>query len=309
MTVIDANKALLVGLREITPQDQTLFNEAVAAANVTGWTYFFPYLQLHGSASPKERLLFEEADGSILLYRHKRRNGWPILSLLAPPFPWSEALMKRGMERSAAFNADGRGRIARVSEDQLAEVARLGYDIRHNMDEYIYDPALVLEASGKGFTTLRRKLAKLKRPEISLHPYSPKDAEACEALLDSWLETMGNRNVQIGPYRRYARKALHASEDFGDQLKGEIIVIDDKIAAFSFAGWTDETNGCLFITVSDHTYPGLAYLQRYSIMGQFDGITQFNDGTDAGRDGMKQMKRAFRPVRIHAVYSARTQRR
>ncbi len=298
--------ALVADLRPISLEDRRVFTEAVAVEPVPGWSYYFPYLQLFGNASENERLLYETSDGSIAVYRLRTRRSRRTLSLLVPPFPWNERLLRRGLERSAAVNRDGLGRIARVSEDIAARVARLGLDLRFNMDEYIYDRAAVVAAEGKPFSGLRRKLGQTRNADTRTRRFTADDVPACEALLYRWYAGLRGRGIRIGPYRRYARSCLRNADAFDDLLMGEVVDVDGAVAAFSFGGPIHDRVGSVFVTVSDHDHAGLAYLQRHSLMSAFAELDTFNDGTDSGRGGMKQMKQTFRPIRMHTVYSART---
>lgn len=306
----EQDQALISGLRTIEVSDQALFTEAVAESGIAGWSYYFPYLMLFGKASRRERLLFETFEGSIAVYRLKQRRDRPAnLSLLVPPFPWNETLARRALERSSAFNADRRGRISRVSESELTAVARLGLDLRFNMDEFIYDRHAVDEAKGKDFARLRRNVNRYVNDETQLRSFGPEDTEACEELLDRWQSRMAERGIQIGPFKRYARLCLRKAQDFGDLLCGQVIEVDGTIAAFSFGGPINADTGSLFVTVSDHEHAGIAYRQRMELLRAFPNLAYFNDGPDSGRSGMAMMKNVFRPIAKSCVCSARTVRK
>ncbi len=305
----NSQKSLIADLRTISVEDRDKFLRAVAAEPVVGRSYFFPYLQLFSQLSERERVLHETVEDSIAVYRQTNRRGKSALSLLLPPFPWNEKLLIRGLERTAAYNRDGRGRVSRISEDALARVARLGLEVRFNMDEYIYDQGQVAAATGSAYAMLRRKLSQTQRIEgLTARDYTPADEAACLDLLSRWSKEMAQQGVKIGPYRRYARLCLKNARAFGDLLRSEVIEIKEKLAAFTFGGAIDHSTGCVFVTVSDKNFPGIAYLQRYNLITAFPDLAYFNDGPDSDRPGMAQMKRTFRPVRMHAVYSARTSR-
>ena len=309
-TASQQDQGLISDLRTIEPSDQALFTEAVTENGIAGWSYYFPYLQLFGNASKRERLLFETLDGSICVYRLRERRGKPAnLGLLMPPFPWNEALARRALDRSSAFNSDRRGRISRVSERDLAPVARLGLDLRFNMDEFIYDRHAVDEAKGKDFARLRRNVNRFVNDDTLLRSYSAEDADTCERLLDQWQEGMAERGIQIGPFKRYARLCLRNAQTFGDQLLGQVIEVDGKIAAFSFGGPINSETGSVFVTISDHEHAGIAYRQRLELLRAFPNLLYFNDGADSGRPGMAMMKNVFRPVTMNCLYSARTARK
>ncbi len=296
----------LAGLRRFAATDNDRVASAVAAAGVTGWSYYFPYLHFFSQLSGRERLLFEEAAGALLVYRVKRDGARASLSLLVPPFPFVPAALDHANARMAAANADGRQRIARVPEELAAAVARHGFTLRFNADEYVYDANQVRALEGAGYASLRRKLSHPMFQAAEVRPYSAADRAACETLLDSWRRGLAARGVRVGPYRSYARHCLAQ----GDRLlpavlRGQVIEIDGTVAAFTFGGPIDAQTASMFITVSDHAYPGLAYLQRHRFIRDQPLARYWNDAFDSGRPGLAQMKRSFRPVRMHPVFSAR----
>jgi hypothetical protein len=110
----------------------------------------------------------------------------------------------------------------------------------------------------------------------------------------------------MGPYYHYAAGCLENYEFFpSGTIKGQVLEIAGSVKAFSFGGPIRSSHGSVFITISDHDMPGLAYLQRYHLLTSMPQLTYFNDSDDTGRPGLAQVKRAFRPVEMHGIYSAR----
>lgn len=296
----------LEGLRRIGASDRARFAEAVAASDATGWSYYFPYLHFFSLLSGRERLMFEEVSDSLLVYRLKGDGEKASLSLLVPPFPFHPAAMDHAGARMEAVNAGGRQRIARVPDELAPVVARHGFTLRFNADEYIYDAGRVRELAGPRYSTLRRKVSHRTFEGARVRPYSAADRTGCESLLEAWREGLAARGVRVGPYRSYARRCLaHSDRLDGDLLRGQVIEINGTLAAFTFGGPIDADMASLFITVSDRAYSGLAYLQRYCFIRDNPSARYWNDAFDSGRPGLAQMKRSFRPVRMHPLYSAR----
>lgn len=296
----------LDGLRRIEASDGARFAAAVAAGGATGWSYYFPYLHFFSQLSGRERVLFEARAESLLVYRVKTEADRVSLSLLVPPFPFSGDALDHAGARMAAANRGGRQRIARVPGELAAAVARHGFELRFNADEYVYDARQVRDLAGSRYASLRRKISHRAFEGVEARPYSAADRPGCETLLEAWRQGLLARGVKIGPYRAYARHCLAAGDRLdGAMLRGEVIEIDGEVAAFTFGGPIDRESASLFITVSDHAHPGLAYLQRHRFISG-DGSAQFwNDFVDSGRAGLAQMKRSFRPVAMHPLFSAR----
>lgn len=307
MNYVQANVAhdALDGLSTIQASDCQLFRDAVAASGVSGWSYFFPYLLFFSQLTGNDRLLFETEGGSILIYRLTKKSGETRLSLLVPPFPFHPEALDRAGSRMEAMNADRRQRILRVPEGAAWQVAREGFNLRFNTDEYIYDAGEVTRMAGSSYAGLRRKIGRYSAAELTVQPYRPADRTECEALLDAWRRDLKQRGISIGPYRAYTRHCLEGTQIGPDILRGEVIRVDGAVAAFTFGGPINAQMSSMFITVSDHAQPGLAYLQRHRFIAGDQGTTPlFNDFCDSKRAGIAQMKRSFRPVAMHPLFNA-----
>lgn len=295
----------LDGLSPILAADADLIRDAVMEAGVSGWSYFFPYLHFFSHLTGGDRILFETVGGSILIYRLTRKAGKPRMSLLVPPFPFSVEALSRAGARMAAMNGDRRLRIQRVPEKVAPQIAREGFRLRLNATEYIYDAEAVTRMAGGPYASLRRKVGHYSGADLTMRPYSPEDRDECKALLAAWRRRLGERGVKIGPYRTYTRRCLDGSAISPNILRGEVIRVDGAVAAFTFGGPINATMSSMFITVSDHDQPGLAYLQRQRFIAGNEGATPlFNDFCDSKRPGIAQMKRSFRPVSMHPLFNA-----
>ena len=296
----------LDGLSRIEASDRVTFDTAMSTAGATGWSYYFPYLHFFSQVAGKDRVLFETTGTSVLVYRLLEKRGRRTLSLLVPPFPFDARALDHAGARMSEINTNGRHRIGRVPGEVAWKVAQAGFDLRFNADEYIYDAARVRGMEGREFASLRRKLGRFDRQTLDIRPYTPAERTGCEALLEDWRKTLASKGVRIGPYKTYAQRCLEGGGALDPScLRGEVIEIDGAIVAFTFGGPIDRESSSLFITVSDHRHPGLAYLQRHQFMQGDPRARLFNDFVDSGRDGLAQMKRTFRPIRMHPLYSAR----
>ena len=302
----DAQRQALAGLEPIRLEDEARFTAAAEAGAVISWSHFFPYLFFSGQPEAGHRLLHEFVDGSALVYRLETRKGKRRLSLLLAPFPFALPALRRARERMRAFGGAGEARIVRLQQSEALLVARQGFEIYRHSDEYIYDAEAVARLEGPGFATLRRKIARYAAGAASVRDYRPSDEPACRAILDGWRADLKAIGVKIGPYYRYTRTCLKESGDVSrHRLRGQVVEVEDGIGAFTFGGGITTTHASLFITVADRRHPGLAYFQRKCLIDALPGLRFFNDAHDSKRPGLAQMKRSFRPVRMHSLFGAR----
>jgi hypothetical protein len=299
----------LADLNKIELSHYADFSNAAAMHKAISWSYFFPYLYFLGMSEPRQALLFEQIEGSILLYRLQERDEKLRLGLLLPPFPFARLPLRRALERMRDFNHNRVGRISRIQESDALPLAREGLEIRFHSDEYIYDCAAVLAMRGGSYKALRRKISHYANTaSVVVRDFRKEDAQDCMKLRKKWYKGLLNAGVKVGPYYRYSQECLANAEVFSsDVLSGQVIEVDGTVRAFTFGGTINQRFGSIFITISDHDLPGLAYLQRYHLMKKHPHIAYFNDFSDSGRAGLAQMKRTFRPVQMHGLYSAREQ--
>jgi hypothetical protein len=293
-------------LATIEIEDREIFSAALEHSSVKSWYYYFPYLHLLGKALKSRVLLYEQVEGAILIYRLLEEEERLRLSLFLPPFPFHPAPLRRARERMRDFNHDRTSRIVQIQESEALPVAQEGFEINFSFDEYIYDRAAVAALEGSSFSRLRRSISQYADQSIVVRDYEKEDQRACMDLRKKWFDNLISKGVKMGPYYRYTAGCLERFGDFpGDMIRGQVVEVAGSIRAFSFGGPINKSVGSVFITISDHDMPGLAYLQRYHLLNSMPQLTYYNDSYDTGRQGLAQMKRAFRPVEMHGIYSAR----
>jgi hypothetical protein len=297
----------LSDLARIEITDYELFAAAVEDSNIVSWSYYFPYLYFLGNLSGSRSLLYEKANDSILVYMLRKRDEGLHLSLFVPPFPFHPNSLRHARDRMRDFNRGRTSRIARIQESEALAVAREGFSINFRMSEYIYNRASVIALEGSGFQRLRRSISQyINAHGTVVRDYTEEDQQVCAEILKKWYGNLTSTGVKIGPYFKYTRECLKNFGKFSENLlSGQVIEVNGVIGAFSFGGPINKDYGSVFITVSDHDWPGLAYLQRHCLMARFPELLYFNDFTDSGRPGLAQMKRSFRPIKMHGLYAAR----
>lgn len=301
LSIPDACRDLSV----IRPEDGSRFQAAMDQCGIKSHHYYFPRL-LFGGQRRTRVLMFEEAGGAIVLYSLRQGVSRLRLSLYVPPFPFSAAALERAAERMRDFNKGRAGRIDFVQEADVALVESHGFSPSLREREFIYDSAAVIGLEGSGFARLRRYLAGLKKHEgLVIREYTAADEEACMMLYRRFGTQLQAKGVEPKGLSTMVSCLKGATGLPASQLRGEVFEIDGTIRAFSFGGPINSTHGCVFLTVSDHEFPGLAYALRYQMMKNFPDVPYFNDSTDNKRPGLAEMKQRFRPAEMHGIFGAR----
>ena len=83
-----------------------------------------------------------------------------------------------------------------------------------------------------------------------------------------------------------------------------VVLVNGRVSAFAFGGEIRPGLGCSFDRRSDPEIRGLSYFSLRSFLLKLQDFDVVNDGSDAGRDGLRQIKDSFRPIEMHAEYRA-----
>ena len=87
-------------------------------------------------------------------------------------------------------------------------------------------------------------------------------------------------------------------------VAADVAEIDGRVHAFMIGGPIRPGLGCLLVGHSTPDLQGVPYLMRVHHMARWPDLPRFNDGTDAGRPGLRELKQAFRPVAMNMLYRA-----
>ena len=296
----------LCDLKPLALADQDRVRAVMAAASMRSYVGFFPWL--YGMTLSKKRsLLWETIGSSFCLYIVRRLDGDLRMELYLPPLPFSPEALDKARARCAAFNREKRGRIAIVDDDLRPHVENAGWRLRALETELIYDADAVRAMEGKAFDRLRRKVNKVARePDLVVRDYEPGDNEGCSALAKTWAAAL--RETHEGPQApgiQYVHRCLSTVDQFDPRvMRGQVILRDGRVVAFTFGGTISPHYGVLFVTISDHDIPGLGYFQRQRFIARHDDFRLVNDSSDSGRASLADMKRAFNPVETDTLYRA-----
>jgi hypothetical protein len=87
-------------------------------------------------------------------------------------------------------------------------------------------------------------------------------------------------------------------------LTGQVVSIDGKLVGYSFGGGIHSGLGCYYDIKCNQEIKGLTYFMRRCFLLEMGNYPMVNDGSDVGREGLRQIKQSFRPVAMHQEYRA-----
>ena len=299
----------LEGLEALGPHLLERFKAAVAAGSQVGWAYCFAYLL--ASEKPRRRsILVGEDEGSLCLFRRDAKRDGPRLDLLFPPVPMNPRALERALERANDFNGDRSARVLRIDDHDVRAVESIGsLRVRPRRMQYMFAPARYESLSGRAFYTVRRNVALVERlAGVEVTRFRPSHMDGCRALLEEWRERHRTDHGTGGGVG-FTRRLLAVLGTLPERdLSGEVVLLHGRLVAFAFGGMIRPGLACSLERKCDTTVRGLTYFHFRSLLLSLREFERVNDGSDAKRAGLRQLKDSFRPVAMEPEHRAQQRR-
>ncbi|MGB5791614.1 phosphatidylglycerol lysyltransferase domain-containing protein, partial [Poseidonibacter sp.] len=258
------------------------------------------------SKSKTNELYIEEINGSLVVYflRNAHKNN-PILELFFPPLPMNENVLKKAQEKIYNFRKEKKSNILWVDEQDKAIVSKY-FRIIKREEEYIFSFDNLNELKGAMLKNLRYNLKRFSKVDnVEIRDYCTDDYFECILLLKEWKKKQKDKYNSINDLE-YTKNCLRLFDKFSNNdLFGKVVLINNKIKAFGFAGEVYEEVANLFIIKADPFIRGLSYFIKYKILEELKDYKYVNDSSDLGYEGLKESKKSFNPKHMHKIYKAR----
>lgn len=307
MLPTDLADPLISDLRPLQLTDLPRFKQAITEGEQLGWYYFFPFLLFNRLGSQSTRYVWEEAQGSLCLFKHQYGNK-NRLDIVFPPFPYQESALRRAVERVNSFNQSHTSWIHFIDEKNMPQVRGLEiFRISKRSPQYLFSPQELIKMAGSRFRNLRRNInTARKQAEINIQPYGPEYAAQCRQLMAKWENKRKNNQRALHYQSRYALNAFHFTPQMEDRdLQGHVYVVNGDVSAFTFGGEIRPGIGCLLLAIADPEITCLSYLVRHHFFANMQKCQTVNDGSDGRESGLREMKQRFRPYGFHTVFTAK----
>jgi hypothetical protein len=296
----------LQGLSILGLEDLPRWKHALERGGPSGFGCYFAYVLAH-QRPPRSTVLIAEDAGSLCVFlRHDDERGSRV-DLFLNPIPMGIDVTRRCLERANDWNGDRSARILRIDGNDAALAARVpGLAIRERRQQYLFAPGAFADLCGGKYETLRRHVARVRRlPDLEVVPYSQRFAADCRALLERWSERYRRTHGTSGD-AGFSRRELRVADLLpAPDLTGEVVLVGGRLVAYCLGGEIRPGLGCFLEAKSDLDVPGLGYFQRHHYYTNHATFALINDGSDARRPGLRQLKDSLRPVAMHPEYQGR----
>ncbi|MCA9408300.1 MAG: hypothetical protein KC733_06395 [Candidatus Omnitrophica bacterium] len=274
--------------------DETL--SAFNFTNIFVWKDFFTFE-------------FKVLDGNLCVFARDQIGCF----LYLPPL--GQTISPLAVEQSFAYmervnQGSGVSRIENVSLKQLNNFPETNYKYFQKAYEYLYYRKDLAGLAGNVYKSKRWLLNNFqKNNEYSFVSYSPQYQEDCLRLFDQWAQERTEKcsddiyQHMLKENRNVHRLILQFADQLG--LVGRVIMINRKIAAYSFGVEINRDTFCVLVEVTDLNVKGLSVGIFHNLCNdpQLASYKFINVMDDFELENIQWTKNSFRPIIMMPSYS------
>ena len=160
--------------------------------------------------------------------------------------------------------------------------------------EYVYTTSDLINLSGKKYHSKRNHIRKfINSYDYEMIEYTPELSDVCIDVQKKW---MAERTVTYDEECEFTA-VKRAIDNFDDlDLKGCILKVDGKYAAFSFAERISDDTVLIHIEKCLAGYEGIyQFINQEFLRKYFSDTTYVNRAEDMGIDGLRKAKQSYYP--------------
>ncbi|AXH13392.1 Mur ligase family protein [Halarcobacter bivalviorum] len=299
-------------LRTLEVNDIKDFKKYINLEKKRAWIYYFPFIYFWSLSSSREILIEKEKDFLNLFLLDKfNRTYPPKLSLYLPTLPLLKEKLNSAFERIFKYKGYKKASIIWLDKEDVSILKEMEKKItfEYKTFDYLYDPSIYENLSGKKFRNLRQDLNSIaKNEKIEFLPYSLEYKKSCLEIFDKWI------NIQRSKYGRlsdekYTRNAILYYNLFDNEdLEGYVVLNNKKVVAFGFSGKMSDDIANMFIGKNDFSLPRVQSYLKFKFLQINKDYLLVNDGPGLSK-GLDHSKRIFCPVKKHKLYKANLDKR
>ncbi len=292
-------------LRPLTCDEAPRFRRALERAHLlrddAPAAYAFPFHYLWTSVLPYRWI---EIDETFFVFAESPDGVFMPLPPLGP------RPLARTVAEAFALMEEWNGpspvsRIEHVMMEQRRELEQAGWRVIPSAGDYLYRAEALAALEGDRYKSQRALCNRVLREQaVSIDPYRQGDRDACATLLARW--SKGKQSGRLEPVGRLLLEdaaVLHAGVWAGsDQLglEGTVARVSGEVVAYSFGYWLTPHTYCVLLEVADRSIVGLAQLlfRETCRHAAAQGARYINAMDDAGLTGLRDAKRAYRPMTV-----------
>ncbi|MDE5794017.1 MAG: phosphatidylglycerol lysyltransferase domain-containing protein [Muribaculaceae bacterium] len=231
----------------------------------------------------------------------------PAFSLPIGKLPLNESLEKI---KEYCRQKDIPAVLSAVPEYALEELEEVGIESINPLEDwgdYLYDAQMLSTLTGKKMSKKRNHVNKFNSlyPNHKIELLDSSNADKALEFM-TIIEEEGDKSPMAIEERRMTRKLLEMIKEGDIRLEGAILMVDDKIAAFTIG---DVKNDTLFVHVEkasrafDGSYEKINKEYAAMMCERHPELLYINREDDSGDEGLRYAKQSYHPVDILKKYN------
>ena len=294
----------MIPFKPFSPEDRGIYMPYLYEAASKGCEYSFANLFMWGRQSAAvagERLVFFSQFNRKTVYL----------------FPAGSADMKASLD-AIMEDARKRGipcRLTCLSEEECRQVERLypgqfAFHISRDDFDYIYNVRQLASLAGRKFQKKRNHANRFWRehPQCKVVPITEENKHRAQEMMDAWF----TQRLEDDPYGDFAmeRSAVHRGLKYMQQLKLEGIMLEEEgniLAVTLGSRLSSDTFDVHFEKAWDRVEGAYAAVNQafaQYVLDKYPEIEYLDREDDMGREGLRQAKLSYCPVKLTEKYWA-----
>ena len=231
----------------------------------------------------------------------------PAFSLPIGKLPLAKSLEKIRRYCRAEGISPVLSAVPEYAIEELEEAGISSINPLEDWGDYLYDAKMLSTLTGKKMSKKRNHVNKFESlfPESRLEPL---DASNVDKAIDfmTVVEAEGDDVAMAVEERRMTRKLLDLIKEGDIRLEGAILMVGDKVAAFTIGDIKGDT---LFVHVEkasrefDGSYEKINKEFAALMCARHPEITYINREDDSGDEGLRRAKQSYHPIEILKKYN------
>ncbi|MCM8782251.1 MAG: phosphatidylglycerol lysyltransferase domain-containing protein [Candidatus Omnitrophica bacterium] len=295
-------------LRKLLIGDKTLFERYIANIDKPFSTYSFianyiwtDLLDYYWTLIDDSLCLFCKTNGTIFM---------PLLPIPSHRKCLTKKVIRKCFELMAKFNKNKDcSRIEDISKKDLTFFEDLGYKTKKKGCEYICGQKELANLSGDKYKAKRALYNYfVKNYKFQYREFKNQDSQDCIRLFRHWAKGRSAvyKNNYYGALLEDSylahKKAMERYEEL--KLIGRVVVIDNKISAYTFGYELDKETFVILFEISDLNIKGLSQFIFREFCRELDKFKYINLMDDSGLENLRKTKLSYRPIRIEETFCA-----
>lgn len=201
-------------------------------------------------------------------------------------------------------------RIEDISQNQVKFFDDLGYEIKEKGHEYICEQKGLTDLTGDSYKA-KRALCNYfeKNYKFDYRKFRQQDRDSCLALFRIWQASRAKEHAKDDYYKALAEDSYNAHkkamERFRDlELAGRVVVVDNKVSAYTFGYQLDDETFVVLFEVADLTIKGLSQFIFREFCKNMNKYKYINLMDDSGLENLKKVKLSYHPVKVERTFCA-----